>query len=90
MYSPHTALDSVWGGINDWLAQGVIAKENGQITALLQEKLSSAGESEGGEGRLVTLNEPVEMGALESRIKSHLNLTQSQLFFVFIPSLRSF
>jgi len=25
VYSPHTALDSVWGGINDWLASGLFA-----------------------------------------------------------------
>jgi len=82
VYSPHTALDSVWGGINDWLAEGLMkAKGDGEIRALVAEKLNaSSGESEGGEGRIVTLKEPIAMDVLEKRIKSHLKLSQS-LFF---------
>lgn len=82
VYSPHTALDSVWGGVNDWLAEGVIkAKEDGQVRALVREKVNTTtGISEGAEGRLVTLKEPISMDVLEKRIKSHLKLAQS-LFF---------
>jgi putative NIF3 family GTP cyclohydrolase 1 type 2 len=79
VYSPHTALDSVWGGINDWLAEGLMkAKSDGEIRTLVAEKLNaSSGESEGGEGRIVTLKEPVAISVLEKRIKSHLKLSQS-------------
>jgi putative NIF3 family GTP cyclohydrolase 1 type 2 len=79
VYSPHTALDSVWGGINDWLAEGLMkSKEDGEIRALVREKLNATtGESEGGEGRLVTFKEPIGIDILERRIKSHLKLSQS-------------
>ena len=81
VYSPHTALDSVWGGINDWLAEGLMkTKGDGEIRALVAEKLNaSSGDSEGGEGRIVTFKEPIAMEVLEKRIKSHLKLSQSML-----------
>jgi putative NIF3 family GTP cyclohydrolase 1 type 2 len=79
VYSPHTALDSVWGGVNDWLAEGLMkTKSDGEIRALVAEKLNpSSGESEGGEGRIATLKEPIAIDVLEKRIKSHLKLSQS-------------
>ena len=56
-------------------------KNDGEIRALVAEKLNVAsGESEGGEGRMVTLKESVAMDVLEKRIKSYLKLSQS-LFF---------
>ena len=90
VYSPHTALDSVWGGINDWLAEGLMTtKEEGEIRALAAEKLNpSTGESEGGEGRIVTLKEPIAMDVLEKRIKSYLKLSQRMLFIFFSKSSR--
>ncbi|KAJ3571539.1 hypothetical protein NP233_g3693 [Leucocoprinus birnbaumii] len=40
VYSPHSALDSVWGGINDWLAEGLMEKrEDGEVKDLVGEKL---------------------------------------------------
>lgn len=85
VYCPHTSLDSVWGGINDWLAEGFMeTKDDGEIRALLGEKLSpTSGESEGAEGRLVTLKEPIAIDVLENRIKTHLKLSQS----LFVSSL---
>ncbi|KAF8167216.1 NGG1 interacting factor 3-like protein [Crassisporium funariophilum] len=81
VYCPHTALDSVWGGINDWLAEGCMkGKDDGEISALIGEKLNAAsGVSEGAEGRLVTLKEPIAVDVLEKRIKSHLKLSQIQV-----------
>ncbi|KAF6753317.1 GTP cyclohydrolase 1 type 2/Nif3 [Ephemerocybe angulata] len=76
VYSPHTALDSVWGGINDWLAQGLLSgAKDGVIEPLAEQKLNATGDSEGAEGRLVTLNQPIDMRELERRIKAHLKLT---------------
>jgi hypothetical protein len=89
--SPHTALDSVWGGINDWLAEGLMrGKEDGEIRSLIGDKLSAtSGESEGGEGRLVTLKEPIGIDVLEKRIKSHLKLSQSLFHSSSYPVLHS-
>ncbi|KAF9528115.1 NGG1p interacting factor 3 [Crepidotus variabilis] len=85
VYSPHTSLDTVWGGINDWLAEGCIKnREDGEIRALSEERLNAtSGKSEGAEGRLVTFREPILMGELQSRIKAHLKLTHVQVGYAF-------
>jgi putative NIF3 family GTP cyclohydrolase 1 type 2 len=79
VYSPHSALDSVWGGINDWLAEGCLmgTRENGEVKHLVAEKINpTTGLSEGGEGRLVTLHEPIGFHKLVEGVKSHLKLSQ--------------
>ena len=76
----------MWGGINDWLAEGVFksrgegeARVGAEIRTLAGEKsdLDVGQGLSGGEGRLVTLEEPIQMGELESRILGYLNLSQS-------------
>lgn len=58
------------------------AKGDGEIRALVSEKLNAqSGESEGGEGRIVTFKEPIAIDVLEQRIKSHLKLSQSLFLF---------
>lgn len=78
IYSPHSALDSVSGGINDWLTEGLMGtREGGEVKHLVGEKLHpTTGLSEGGEGRLVTLREPIGFDKLVERVKSHLKLSQ--------------
>ncbi|MDF7808134.1 Nif3-like dinuclear metal center hexameric protein [Pontiellaceae bacterium B12219] len=66
VYSPHTALDAVIGGVNDWLADGV---GEGEVTVLQPLENSDAGQ-----GRLVTLNKPVQLKTLTERIKKYLGL----------------
>lgn len=89
MYSPHTACDAVFGGVNDWLADGVrecdqgrnIAEDGhtGSVVEILgEEKVHDAGVIEGGEGRLVRFDQPIIIDELEARIKRHLNLTHSK------------
>ena len=67
MYSPHTSLDSVYGGINDWLAQGL---GKGQVSLLGAEHVSGRG----GAGRLIRLDETITMASLQERVKKHLGL----------------
>lgn len=79
VYSPHTALDSVWGGVNDWLAEGVLGERiNGEIKYLVSEKLAPDGSCEGAEGRIVIFSSPVGLSELQSRIKKHLNVARSR------------
>ena len=66
VYSPHTALDAVIGGVNDWLAEGVGA---GTISVLQPIPQSNAGQ-----GRLVKLESPSSIHELSQRIKTYLNL----------------
>ncbi|KAF8838697.1 NGG1p interacting factor 3 [Paxillus ammoniavirescens] len=76
VYSPHTALDSVHGGINDWLAQCAGVPENSTISdhsfdvSLLGEPKGD----EGGVGRLLSLQDPVSIEELVGRIKKHLHV----------------
>ncbi|PBK60593.1 NGG1p interacting factor 3 [Armillaria solidipes] len=78
VYSPHSALDSVWGGVNDWLAKGL---GKGQVGVLVGEKLDPNGKSEGAEGRLVVLDEPLPVNQLVDRVKKHLGLSQVQVAY---------
>ncbi|VGO18908.1 Nif3-like dinuclear metal center hexameric protein [Pontiella sulfatireligans] len=66
VYSPHTALDAVIGGVNDWLADGV---GEGEVSVL-----QPLGNSDAGQGRLVELKKPVKLKTLTQRIKKHLGL----------------
>lgn len=78
VYSPHSALDSAWGGINDWLAQGLIGMEEDGIIKHLGGEIfhPTSGISEGGEGRFVVLHKPISFDKLVERVKSHLKLSQ--------------
>ncbi|KAJ3808361.1 NGG1p interacting factor 3 [Lentinula aff. lateritia] len=78
VYCPHTALDCTWGGINDWLAEGIMGGNHapGTVRPLQVEKFSPSGDSEGAVGRLVALQTPVTMSVLEKRVKEHLKLSQ--------------
>jgi dinuclear metal center YbgI/SA1388 family protein len=73
VYSPHTALDAVVGGVNDWLAQGL---GEGACEPILPFVESDSGEVEvqAGQGRLVRLHRPVTLSTLIRRIKAHLRL----------------
>lgn len=66
VYSPHTALDVMDGGVNDWLAEGV---GEGEVSIL--HPINNSGI---GQGRLVELNDAVELNTLVTRVKQHLGL----------------
>ena len=66
VYSPHTALDAVIGGVNDWLADGV---GEGEVSILQPLENSDAGQ-----GRLVELKKPIKLKTLTHRIKKYLGL----------------
>ena len=71
VFSPHTALDAVIGGVNDWLADGV---GEGEVSVLQPIDRSGAGQ-----GRLVELKRPVKLKTLAQRIKKHLGLKTLRL-----------
>ncbi|KAI0050594.1 NGG1p interacting factor 3 [Auriscalpium vulgare] len=72
VYSPHTSLDSVYGGINDWLASGL---GTGKVELIHSEHESGRG----GTGRIARLEEKVSMQTLQERIKTHLRLEHLQV-----------
>jgi dinuclear metal center YbgI/SA1388 family protein len=71
VYSPHTALDAVIGGVNDWLVDGV---GEGEVSVLHPIEHSDAGQ-----GRLVELKRPVKLKTLAGRIKQYLGLKTVRL-----------
>ncbi|KAG1871585.1 NGG1p interacting factor 3 [Suillus subluteus] len=73
VFCPHSSLDATWGGINDWLAEGVMGAQKaiGKVDILGEVK----GEA-GGAGRIVTLDEPIPIEELVQRVKKHLSLSQ--------------
>lgn len=71
VYSPHTALDAVIGGVNDWLADGV---GDGEVSVLHPVEKTDAGQ-----GRLVELKRPVKLKTLAQRIKAYLGLKTLRL-----------
>jgi len=75
IYSPHSALDSVFGGINDWLANCIGADP--KLIACLETKPETR--TIGGDGRRVTFDPPISMEVLEGRIKKNLSLSQIQV-----------
>jgi dinuclear metal center YbgI/SA1388 family protein len=66
VYSPHTALDAVVGGVNDWLADGV---GEGEVSVL-----HPVAGTDAGQGRRVELRRPVKLRTLVQRIKRYLGL----------------
>ncbi len=71
VWSPHTALDAVPGGMNDWLASGL-----GELAASapLQPCGAAPDQADTGLGRAVTLREGATLATLVRRLKAHLGL----------------
>jgi dinuclear metal center YbgI/SA1388 family protein len=70
VYSPHTALDAVSGGVNDWLAEALGAGERRPIVPV------DGDDGAIGQGRLVSLDKPVALATVVRRVKRHLGLAQ--------------
>lgn len=75
IYSPHTALDAVPGGVNDWLADGLGPGTRRVIEPASLEGLPAAS----GQGRLVELDAPVSLDELAGRVKRHLGLARVRI-----------
>ncbi len=68
VYSPHTALDCVPGGLNDWLLEAFEGVHD--VAPIVPDAL----QPEAGAGRTATLDTPRELGALVEILKSFLGL----------------
>lgn len=73
IYSPHTALDSVKGGVNDWLASLLSEDRQGKgirdVEILGEEKDGGAGI-----GRKVVFSDAVALDEVVRRVKAGLGL----------------
>ena len=82
IYSPHTALDVVAGGVNDWLADGLGEGKRQPIQPLADDPSQ-------GQGRLVTLDKPISPTALRALIKKRLGLKQLRVCHPHNKSVRT-
>ncbi len=67
VYSPHTALDAAPGGVNDWLLEA-FGEGPGQPC------LPHAEDARFGQGRCLTLAQPLSLPSAVAKIKAHLGL----------------
>lgn len=77
VYSPHTALDSVPGGVNDWLLDAFETSNRRPVTPYVSSKPFSARADSGcapGQGRIAELTSPISLETAVSRVKQHLGL----------------
>ncbi|MCA9547189.1 MAG: Nif3-like dinuclear metal center hexameric protein, partial [Myxococcales bacterium] len=71
LYSPHTALDAVVGGVNDWLLEGLGEAAEVQPITPASDPDAPPGT---GLGRLARLATPLDAAALVPRLKTWLGL----------------
>jgi dinuclear metal center YbgI/SA1388 family protein len=72
VYSPHTALDAVEGGVNDWLAAAFPFASKRAIVPRELPGASAPGAV--GQGRLLELRAAIGLDEVVRRLKSHLGL----------------
>lgn len=72
LYSPHTSFDSIYGGVNDWLAAAFKVKEKNPI-------LPSDKDPQNGMGRLCVLNDEVTVQKAVELVKKHTKLSYVRL-----------
>ncbi|QRG37847.1 YbgI/family dinuclear metal center protein [Candidozyma auris] len=76
VYSPHTAVDSAKGGVNDFLADGIVKNTRVKSRSVIQPDA----EEEGcGMGRLIELQEPASLEKLVENVKSSQSLKHVQV-----------
>lgn len=75
VYSPHTAIDSAIGGVNDWLCDGVSSSEKDTRKVIEPSSVVEGA----GQGRVLTLNSAVAIEELIPKIKQSLGLSHIQV-----------
>ncbi|CDO73173.1 hypothetical protein BN946_scf185007.g228 [Trametes cinnabarina] len=78
VYTPHTALDSVTDGLNDWLCTRVAGPLR-DINWTARYIGQAFPEDLGGVGRIVTLKQPMELKMLQFNIRTELELKHSKI-----------
>ncbi|HEX2734386.1 MAG TPA: Nif3-like dinuclear metal center hexameric protein [Polyangiaceae bacterium] len=73
VYSPHTALDAIDGGVNDWLVAAFDSADSVAIAAK-GELVGQPGHPRIGQGRRLSLATPLDFDSAVQRVKAHLGL----------------
>ena len=75
VFTPHTALDCVKGGINDWLASGFTRLGKATVRAIEPKENSE----EVGSGRILVFQSAIRLENIISSMKTHLQLQSRTL-----------
>ncbi|MEE2786011.1 MAG: Nif3-like dinuclear metal center hexameric protein [Myxococcota bacterium] len=70
VYSPHTALDAVAGGVTDWLVEAA-----GPVVDRIAIQPDDVSEAPAGMGRIAQLEQAAPLQTCVDRIRTHLGLT---------------
>ena len=77
VFSPHTALDCVRGGINDWIARGFTGLGQAKVYAI--EPKENVEQPEGA-GRILEYSNAVALNNIVDSMKTYLGLKYGALF----------
>lgn len=76
VYSPHTAVDSAYGGVNDYLVDGITYGFDIQSREAIEKDENA---QDCGMGRIVTLKKPAPLSKLIGNVKCSLGLKYVQI-----------
>ena len=93
VYSPHTALDAVPGGLNDWLLKGIVAKlapgsssggSEDAVKCIDLRPIQASPDKEAalrgaGDGRIASISRPMPFKEIIDAVKAHLSLEHVQI-----------
>ncbi len=78
VYSPHTALDAADGGVNDWLGS-VFESKHQEAIEHKGVLLGTPDNPRVGQGRLLQLTSPLDVGRAAEQLKAHLGLAHLRI-----------
>ncbi|QLL33040.1 hypothetical protein HG536_0D05610 [Torulaspora globosa] len=85
VYCPHTAVDAAKGGVNDWLANGLVGgnsaliQSNDTIEQLSSDLVRGEADNEVGYGRLVKLTRSLDLASIIENVKRSLGIEHLQV-----------
>lgn len=85
VYCPHTAVDAAKGGVNDWLANGLVGgdrsriRSNDTIEPVSCELVNGEAQNEVGYGRLIKLNNSLDLSTIIDNVKKSLEIEHLQI-----------
>lgn len=85
VYCPHTAVDAAKGGVNDWLAHGLVGrnqdliKSSETIEPVKCDLINGEAQHEVGYGRLVKLKQSLSLEEIVKNVKKSLSIEHVQV-----------
>jgi len=78
VYSPHTALDAVPGGVNDWLVE-LLCGKGARNACVIEPAVTTEQDVNAGQGRALQLDRPVKLTTFVQRLKKKLGVKHASV-----------